>query len=340
MITSFFKPKSGKKVTPEPSDTTDASSDSRSKKRTLEDGASNSTSRDKRSKTNDDAAVRELISYLNPPKGQQDTVLKPEIAWTEALDKHFASPSFARLANFVAAQRKSHVIYPPASDTFSALNWTPLENVKVVIVGQDPYHGPDQAHGLCFSVRKGVRTPPSLRNIYKELKDDPLIPNFNTLPSHGNLERWAKQGVLMINTVLTVRQGEPNSHKNKGWELVTDEILRAVDRRAKEKCDKETTTTATTTTQSRGIVYLLWGKPAADKCQTALGVSNLSLAKSTGSSGQSSHRKIICTSHPSPLGATKTDAPFLGSQCFSKANQALLDFGYEQGIDWRVDGDI
>ena len=207
--------------------------------------------------------------------------------------------------------------------------------MKVVIVGQDPYHGPDQAHGLCFSVRKGVRTPPSLRNIYKELKDDPLIPNFTTFPSHGNLERWAKQGVLMINTVLTVRQGEANSHKNKGWELVTDEILRAVDRHAKENCAKGGTGSG------GGVVYLLWGKPAADKCQTALGVSNLSLAKSSStSSGQSSHRKIICTSHPSPLGATKTDAPFLGSQCFSKANQALVDFGYEQGIDWRVDGEL
>ena len=234
------------------------------------------------------------------------------------------------------ACRKSYTIYPPAQDTFSALNWTPLHQVKVVIVGQDPYHGPDQAHGLCFSVRKGVRTPPSLRNIYKELNDDPLITNFTTFPSHGNLERWAKQGVLMINTVLTVRQGDANSHKNKGWELVTDEILRAVDRHAKEKCAKGTGGGGS------GVVYLLWGKPAADKCQTALGVTNLSLAKSssTTSSGQSSHRKIICTSHPSPLGATKTDSPFLGSQCFSKANQALIDFGYEHGIDWRVDGDL
>lgn len=225
--------------------------------------------------------------------------------------------------------RKSHTIYPPAPDTFSALNWTPLDQVKVVIVGQDPYHGPDQAHGLCFSVRKGVRPPPSLRNIYKELKDDPLITNFTTFPSHGNLERWAKQGVLMINTVLTVRQGEPNSHKNKGWELVTDEILRAVDRHAKAQCEKGSG-------GGGGVVYLLWGKPAADKCQTALGMANLSSAKN----GTASHRKIICTSHPSPLGATKTDSPFLGSQCFSKANQALLDFGYEKGIDWRVDGDL
>ncbi len=193
-------------------------------------------------------------------------------------------------------------------------------------MGQDPYHGPDQAHGLCFSVRKGVRTPPSLRNIYKELIDDPLVPNFSSFPSHGNLERWAKQGVLMINTVLSVRQGEPNSHKSKGWELLTDEILRAVDRRAKQRRSDGTT---------GGVVYLLWGKPAADKCQTALGVANLS-----SSTGGQSHRKICCTSHPSPLGATKTNSPFTGSKCFSKANIALTEFGYERGIDWRVDGDI
>lgn len=192
-------------------------------------------------------------------------------------------------------------------------------------MGQDPYHGPEQAHGLCFSVKKGIRTPPSLRNIYKELIDDSLISNFTSFPTHGNLERWTKQGVLMINTVLTVRQGEPNSHKGKGWELVTDEILRAVDRHAKQKVANG---------EPGGVVYLLWGKPAADKCQTALGMANLS-----SSGGIQSHRKIICTSHPSPLGATKTNSPFIGSKCFSKANAALTEFGYKGGIDWRVDGE-
>jgi uracil-DNA glycosylase len=196
-------------------------------------------------------------------------------------------------------------------DTFSALNLIPLDKVKVVIVGQDPYHGPTQAHGLCFSVRKGVRTPPSLRNIYKELLNDPNISNFTSMPTHGFLERWAKQGVLMINTVLTVRQGEAHSHKNKGWELVTDEIIRAVDRRAKMDGNK-------------GVVFLLWGKPATLKAKTALG-------------GTSNRHNIICTSHPSPLGATKTSSPFMGSKCFSRANEALKEFGYDE-IDWRVDG--
>ena len=219
--------------------------------------------------------------------------------------------------------RKSHKVYPPAPETFSALNHTPLDKVKVVIVGQDPYHGPNQAHGLCFSVRRGIKTPPSLHNMYKELIQDADIQNFKDYPSHGNLERWAQQGVLMINTVMTVRQGEPNSHQNKGWEAVTDEIIRAVDRRAKQN--------STQGNQPAGVVFLLWGKPATAKCETALGVSNLSSSTPT-------HRHIICTSHPSPLGATKTKSPFMGSKCFSRANDALKKFGYDQLIDWRVDG--
>jgi uracil-DNA glycosylase len=202
-------------------------------------------------------------------------------------------------------------VYPLAQDTFSALNLTALDQVKVVIVGQDPYHGPSQAHGLCFSVLKGVRVPPSLRNIYKELLNDEKISNFTSIPTHGFLERWAKQGVLMINTVLTVRQGEAHSHKKKGWETVTDEIIRAVDQRAKAN--------------GKGVVFLLWGKPATEKAKTAL--------------GGSSRHKIICTSHPSPLGATKTNAPFMGSKCFSIANEALQEFGYDE-IDWRVDGEL
>ena len=205
----------------------------------------------------------------------------------------------------------SKTVFPPAQDTFSALNLTPLDKVRVVIVGQDPYHGPQQAHGLCFSVRKGVRTPPSLRNIYKELVNDKDVPNFTSMPTHGFLERWAKQGVLMINTVLTVRQGEAHSHKKQGWELVTDEIIRAVDRRHAQN----------------GVVFLLWGKPATEKTQTAL------------RGGKTSKHTILCTSHPSPLGATKTKSPFMGSKCFSRANQALKEYGYDE-IDWRVDGPL
>jgi uracil-DNA glycosylase len=204
------------------------------------------------------------------------------------------------------------IIYPPVHDTFSALNLTPLDQVKVVIVGQDPYHGPNQAHGLCFSVRKGVRVPPSLLNIYKELVNDSAVPEFTTIPHHGFLERWAQQGVLMINTVLTVRKGEPNSHAKKGWEAVTDEIIRAVDRAS--------------VARNTGIVFLLWGNPATVKAQTILQCS---------SSKSSSRHKIICTSHPSPLGASKTKSPFMGSKCFSRANQALKELDHDP-IDWRV----
>ena len=208
-------------------------------------------------------------------------------------------------------RRQSTTIYPPLPDTFSALNYTPLDKVKVVIVGQDPYHGPGQGHGLAFSVRRGVQIPPSLRNIYKELMNDKDISNFRSLPQHGYLERWARQGVLMINTVLTVRRGEANSHKNKGWETVTDDIIRAIDRRAKAN--------------GTGVVFLLWGKPATKKATTVLGGT------------ASTRHTIICTSHPSPLGATKTNSPFMGSKCFSKANQALKKIGMDE-IDWRVDG--
>ena len=214
--------------------------------------------------------------------------------------------------SFNDANRKAskHEIYPPHQDTFSALNLTPLSSVKVVIVGQDPYHGPNQAHGLCFSVKRGIAPPPSLKNIYRELVNDPLVKEVTTMPKHGFLERWAKQGVLMINTVLTVRKGEANSHKNRGWESFTDEIIRAVDRTSRD--------------HNTGVVFLLWGKPATKKATTIL---------------QSSGRhEVICTSHPSPLGATKTDSPFMGSRCFSRANKALENLG-RTPIDWAVDGE-
>lgn len=209
---------------------------------------------------------------------------------------------------FVSGCRKSHTVFPPPQHTFAALNWTPLDRVKVVIVGQDPYHGPQQAHGLCFSVHKGQRTPPSLRNIYKELLEDPKIENFQSIPQHGYLERWAQQGVLMINAVLTVRKGEANSHQKKGWEELTDQIVRL--------CGKK-----------KGVVFLLWGKPATKKTETALAGVN------------KSRHTVICTSHPSPLGATKTKSPFTGSRCFSRANEALLAMGHDE-VDWKVDGPL
>jgi len=201
-------------------------------------------------------------------------------------------------------------VFPPAEETFAALNLTPLREVKVVIVGQDPYHGPGQAHGLCFSVKKGAAIPPSLRNIYKELSNDPGVdfPRGGQMPTHGNLELWAKQGVLLLNAVLTVQKSKANSHKKKGWEEFTDEVIRVL----LEK-------------NERGLVFLLWGKPAAKKAHTVI-----------DRAGSKSKYVILHSSHPSPLGAAKTNAPFLGSRCFGKANATLKEMGLDP-IDWNVD---
>jgi len=227
-------------------------------------------------------------------------------SWRKSLHSHVSSPGFARLAKFVASERMSKTIYPPTEDVFTALNITPLHKVRVVIVGQDPYHGPNQGHGLAFSVKKGIAVPPSLNNIYKELMDDDDVPFSPLRPMHGNLERWARQGVLLLNSVLTVRRGEANSHANKGWEIFTDEVIRVLN------------------TEHRGLVFLLWGKPASAKAEKII---------------DKRRHTVICTSHPSPLGASKTKSPFLGSRCFSRANNALCKAGLD-AIDWNVDGDL
>lgn len=241
---------------------------------------------------------------------------------------------------------QTQTIYPPPHETFACLNLTPLSELKVVIVGQDPYHGPNQGHGLCFSVRKGVAIPPSLLNVYKELRNDERVsfgpssqPPFSSststttttesktstiqnpykkkndtkasLPKHGNLEQWAKQGVLLLNAVLTVRKGNANSHAKKGWEQFTDHVIEVLNKEYSE----------------RGLVFLLWGKPASKKAEKIL------------ASPSGKRHTIICTSHPSPLGATKTSSPFMGSKCFSRANDALIERGLDP-IDWNVDGDL
>lgn len=207
----------------------------------------------------------------------------------------------------ILIRRASKTIYPQPCDVFSALNSVPIDKVKVVIVGQDPYHQPNQGHGLAFSVRKGIQIPPSLRNIYKELLNNENC-GFDKIPTHGNLEQWCKQGVLLLNTVLTVRKNEANSHANQGWEYFTDEIIRILvsDKRKK-------------------LVFLLWGKPASKKAENII----------TKYGGKGRHT-IITTSHPSPLGATKTNSPFIGSKCFSRANDALVKMG-ENPIDWKID---
>jgi uracil-DNA glycosylase len=270
MITSFFKTKS-QKLKPASSDGPSNPGSAEKRERADDHESAPNT---KRSKSAKDPVVEDILSALDKHESDGKT-------WYDVIEKHASSPSFSSLAKFVSTERKAKTIFPPPQDVFSPLNLTPLDQVRVVIVGQDPYHGPGQAHGLCFSVRKGIQVPPSLRNIYKELVEDKSITNFTSKPTHGFLERWAKQGVLMINAVLTVQKGNANSHKKKGWELVTDEIIRAVDRRSKAN--------------GKGVVFLLWGKPATTKATTVLGGT------------ASSRHTIICTSHPSPLGATKTE---------------------------------
>jgi uracil-DNA glycosylase len=201
--------------------------------------------------------------------------------------------------------RLTKTVYPTQNDTFAALNHTPLSKVKVVVVGQDPYHQPQQGHGLAFSVQKGIKIPPSLRNIYKELKTN--FPDEFQVPQHGHLSRWAQQGVLLLNSVLTVQRDKPNSHAKKGWEEFTNEILRILHNTPRE----------------HGLVLLLWGKPASLKAQTVFQNKN-------------GPHTVIITSHPSPLGATKTNSPFITSQCFRKANEALVKMGATP-IDWNVD---
>lgn len=206
--------------------------------------------------------------------------------------------SFGHLAEFLHQETLSgETVFPPHEDLFSAMNLCSLEKVKVVIVGQDPYHGPGQGHGLAFSVKKSVPPPPSLKNIFKEAIDDVNIDP----PTHGNLEAWAEQGVLMLNSVLTVRQGEANSHSRKGWEQFTDYVIQYLN------------------SEKKGLVFLLFGNPAQKKA----------------SSVDETKHILIRTSHPSPLGARKTAAPFLGSKCFSRCNQALKDQGHDP-IDWSV----
>jgi uracil-DNA glycosylase len=207
---------------------------------------------------------------------------------------------FKSLRAFVDRAYATKTVYPPRADIFAAFNDTPWDAVRVVVIGQDPYHGADQAHGLCFSVRRHNKVPPSLRNVYKELGTD--IPGF-TKPSHGFLSEWAAQGVLLLNTVLTVQKATAYSHRKKGWETFTAAALRKLAR------------------EREGLVFLCWGAGAhklADDC------------------GVSPRRHLVLkSSHPSPLGATKTKKPFIGSRCFSKANKYLKEKGLKE-IDWQV----
>lgn len=220
--------------------------------------------------------------------------IKLEPSWKLKLNEEFDKEYFLSLRDFLKAEKKSGVtIYPPGSKIFAAFDYTPFNNLKAVIIGQDPYHGPGQANGLCFSVSKGIRKPPSLLNIFKELQADLGIP----IPENGNLENWAKQGVLLLNATLTVRSNEAASHQGKGWEQFTDAVIRTVSEK------------------SNGIVFLLWGKFAQAKAPMI----------------DSSKHYILEAAHPSPLARTG----FSGCRHFSKTNEILKSIG-KSPIDWKL----
>lgn len=216
-------------------------------------------------------------------------------SWFSALHAEFHKDYFDKLTQFVATERKSYTIYPPMEDVFSWSRFCKIKDVKVVILGQDPYHGPNQAHGLCFSVKKPVPPPPSLENMFKELTND--IAQF-AHPGHGDLTGWAKQGVLLLNAVLTVRAHNANSHKGKGWEQFTDAVIKYINNHC------------------AGVVFMLWG----------------SYAQKKGSFIDKKRHHILRCVHPSPLSAYRG---FFGCKHFSKANALLKEQG-EKEIDWRA----
>ncbi|MDX1804782.1 MAG: uracil-DNA glycosylase [Alcanivorax sp.] len=218
-----------------------------------------------------------------------------EPGWQHCLAGEFEQGYMKDLRSFLAAQKQAgKTVYPAGPDIFNAFNFTPFDKVKVVILGQDPYHGPNQAHGLCFSVQKGVKIPPSLVNIYKEIQRDLGI----TPPSHGNLTRWAEQGVLLLNAVLTVEAGQAASHQKQGWEHFTDQAIEHLNR------------------ERSGLVFLLWGSHAQKK----------------GRLIDRERHCVLSAPHPSPLSAHRG---FLGCGHFSRANQYLLQQG-QTAIDWKI----
>lgn len=219
---------------------------------------------------------------------------KIENSWLTALSEEFKSPYFFELKNFLVEEKNKFQIYPPGSEIFAAFNFTPFDKVRVVILGQDPYHGPGQANGLCFSVKTGIRKPPSLQNIFKELISDMGY----GIPENGNLEKWGKQGVLLLNATLTVRASQAGSHQNKGWEQFTDKAIQKLS----ENKDK--------------LVFILWGKFAQAKEQL------IDLQK----------HHVIKSAHPSPFSAHNG---FFGSKPFSRTNEYLQNNGLGE-IDWQL----
>ncbi|UQS81655.1 uracil-DNA glycosylase [Bombilactobacillus folatiphilus] len=217
--------------------------------------------------------------------------------WQQVLGPEFDKDYYRRLHQFLKREYQEQTIYPDMYHIFQAFDWTSFANTKVVILGQDPYHGPNQAHGLSFSVLPGNKVPPSLQNIYKELQDDLGFPPVQ----HGYLKRWADQGVLLLNSVLTVRRGQAYSHQGKGWEQLTDQAIAAL-------------------SQKGGVVFILWGKAAKSKATLI----------------DTDQNTIISSTHPSPFSA---NYGFFGSRPFSKTNQALKNYG-EAPIDWQLPAEV
>ena len=218
-----------------------------------------------------------------------------EESWKALLISEFEKDYMQSLSHFLREQKlHKKIIYPPGNKIFNAFQLTKFEKLKVVILGQDPYHGIGQAHGLSFSVEQGIKPPPSLNNIFKELESDLGLKR----PDHGNLEKWAQQGVLLLNSILTVEKGSPGSHTKKGWEIFTDEVLNTI------------------TSLRKNTVFILWGQKAQDKCHFIDSTENL----------------VIKSSHPSPYSA---HGGFLGSKPFSRTNNYLKDHGYDP-IDWDL----
>lgn len=236
---------------------------------------------------NKKAALEKLSSSLTPAGFGG--------GWKRGLSAEFGKPYFKQLMAFVSEERTRHTIYPPAEEVFTWTQMCDIDDVKVVILGQDPYHGPNQAHGLCFSVKRPVPPPPSLENMYKELASD--IDGFSH-PGHGDLTGWAKQGVLLLNAVLTVRAHQANSHKDKGWETFTDAVVQWLSKNLS------------------GVVFMLWG----------------SYAQKKGAAINGKQHHVLKAVHPSPLSAHRG---FFGCKHFSKANELLVKSG-KSPIDWKA----
>ena len=214
--------------------------------------------------------------------------------WDILLEDEFKKPYYLNLRKFLVGEYKTQTIYPNMNDIFNALKYTDYKDVKIVMLGQDPYHQPNQAHGLCFSVKKGVKAPPSLQNMYKEIYAEYGYP----IPDHGELTYWAKQGVLMLNTVLTVRESQPNSHKGMGWEIFTDNVISLLNQRPEP------------------MVFLLWGANARAKTKLITNPNHL----------------VLQSAHPSPLSAYNG---FFGNGHFKKANEFLKSKNIQE-IDWQI----